>query len=96
MDAALVDAAATFGAIAVILAATGAIGKFSLGVYRIAKRIDETNELVQKELQPNGGGSLHDAIQRIDERVEKVATRVEVLEGFDRRNEARREQDDAL
>lgn len=86
MTSFLVDVAKILGAIAAIIIATGVLHKCGLGVYRTARRIEDTFDLVKKELTPNGGGSLHDAIRRIDHRVE-------VLEAIDQRTHTRREND---
>lgn len=71
---------------AALVVALGILHRFGLGIYRTARRIESTFELVHHELTPNGGGSLYDAISRIDQRVE-------VLESIDRRSRARRDAD---
>lgn len=73
---------------AALVVALGVLHRAGVGMYRAARRIEDTFDLVHRELLPNGGGSLHDAIRRIDQRVE-------VLEGIDRRTEPRRESDAA-
>lgn len=59
-----------------------ALGALGLGwrvvrfFYRAARRIEDTFDLVHRELQPNGGSSLRDAVTRIEGRVERIETRV--------------------
>lgn len=80
----LVDAAQATGSIAAIILALGIIGRAVLGVYRLAKRVDETNSLVHRELRPNGGSSLRDAINRVeakvDEAVDRLGRRLDAVE----------------
>lgn len=72
---------------AALVIALGVLHRLGLAIYRTAKRIEHTFDLVHHELQPNSGSSLYDAIKRIDQRVE-------VLEAIDRRSEPRRTRDD--
>jgi len=37
-------------------------------LYRVVNRIEKNFELIDKELRPNGGSSLRDAINRIETR----------------------------
>ena len=62
-----------------LVVALGILHRAGRGLYRAARRIEDTFELVNHELRPNSGGSLWDKIHRID-------SRVEVLEGLDRRD----------
>jgi len=73
----LVDAAQATGSIAAILLALGVIGRALLGIYRIAKRVESTDALVRKELPPNGGTSLRDAIDRIEAKADNAVSRAE-------------------
>lgn len=82
MIAALTTLALTGAAIAGLYA----IARLLLAGYRAAQRIESTYELVNHELRPNSGSSLWDAVHRID-------SRVEVLEGVDRREHVRRDLD---
>lgn len=83
----LAEAAAGVGSLAAIVLALGIIGRAVLGVYRLAKRVDETNALVHKELRPNGGSSLRDAINRVeskvDEAVDRLGKRLDAVEHHD-------------
>jgi len=55
--------------LALIIAAAGAIfGKVTYWLYRVVNRIEKNFELIDKELRPNGGSSLRDAINRIETR----------------------------
>lgn len=48
------------------------------GLIRISKTMDqvlENSEYIQRELRPNGGGSLRDAVNRIDHRVDTINER---------------------
>lgn len=94
----LVNAAQGFGAVAAILVALGVIGRAALGVYRLAKRIESTNDLVHHELQPNSGSSLRDAVDRVEATLEAVSERTTEIEKrvdvLDRRSGDRRTSDD--
>ena len=83
----LVDAAAGTGSLAAIVLALTIIGRAVLGAYRLAKRIDETNTLVQRELRPNGGSSLRDVINRVeakvDDAVHRLGKRLDAVEHLD-------------
>jgi len=72
--------------VAALVVALGIIHRAGLGMYRAARRIEDTFNLVHHELTPNSGSSLYDAIKRID-------SRVEVLEGLDRIDTPRRAAD---
>ncbi len=72
-----------------IIVSLGVILRAGIAVYRAAKRIESTYELVNHELRPNSGSSLWDAVHRVDRRVE-------VLEGIDRRSEPRHPTDEYL
>lgn len=72
--------------IAALVVALGILHRFGLGCYRLTRAIHDTFDLVNHELRPNSGGSLYDAIRRIDDRVE-------VLESIDRRSYGRRSSD---
>ena len=63
------------GAVVQLAAATVAIGvllRAATGIYRFVRRIDAVHEVVVRELQPNGGSSLRDAVARIDRRVHTI------------------------
>lgn len=83
----LTEAAAGVGSLAAIVLALGIIGRAMIGVYRLAKRIDETNALVQRELRPNGGSSLRDVINRVeanvDDAVHRLGKRLDAVEHHD-------------
>ena len=68
------------GAVAGIILALGVIGRSAVGVYRLAKRIEETNDLVHHELQPNSGSSLRDAVDRVEASLHGLKDRVTRLE----------------
>lgn len=73
----LVDAAQAFGAVAAILVALSVIGRAILGLYRLAKRVDATHDLVHRELRPNGGSSLRDKVDSIDKKADLAVSRAE-------------------
>jgi hypothetical protein len=84
MSGPLVEAAQILGSVAAIVVALTIIGKAVLGAHRIARRVEDTNDLVQKELLPNGGSSLRDAINRLeakfDEAVDRLGSRLDRVE----------------
>lgn len=51
---------------AAAVVALGILHRAGLGIYRTARRIEDTFDLVHHELKPNSGGSLRDAIDRIE------------------------------
>lgn len=76
----LVDTAQAVGSIAAILVGLGIIGRTVLGIYRVAKRIEATNDLVHRELHTNGGSSLRDAINRIEAKADHAIERINTIE----------------
>ena len=57
------------GLVAAIVAAIGVIWRQAVRpVISAARRIERALEAVDKELRPNGGSSLRDAVNRIDNR----------------------------
>lgn len=74
MSDALIEAARILGAAAAIVAACALIGRVILGMHRTASRIEKTFELVHHELNPNNGGSVRDAIDRIETKSDDAAT----------------------
>lgn len=64
-----------------IAAVTGgviAIWQAGKGLLKITKTMDQVltnSEYIHRELKPNGGGSLRDAVNRIDQRVDKIDER---------------------
>lgn len=60
---------------AALVVALGVLHRAGLGIYRTARRIESTFDLVHHELTPNSGSSLYDAIRRIDRRVEALEAR---------------------
>lgn len=76
----VVDAAQAIGSIAAILVGLGIIGRTILGAYRIARRIEATNDLVHRELHTNGGSSLRDAVDRIEGKADLAIERIDRIE----------------
>lgn len=73
--------------LAAVIVALGVLHRLGLGIWRTARRIEDTFDLVHHELQKNSGTSLRDAVDRIDESqaelrsiAEALAARVGVLE----------------
>lgn len=69
------DVSVSAGELAVIIGATAIAARTAHGAYRFIRRLDDMQSLVMKELRPNGGSSLRDAITRIDERVKTLEHR---------------------
>ena len=60
----------TIISVAAVVAAVGVIWrKGILPMYKFAKKMDEHVTFVEMQMTSNGGSSLRDAIQRIEERV---------------------------
>lgn len=56
----------------------GALWAAGRGLLKISKTMDqvlENSEYIHRELKPNGGGSLRDAVNRIDDRVDTINER---------------------
>jgi hypothetical protein len=58
---------------AAVLTAVGVIwSKGVMPIYRFAKTVEKHVTFVETQMTPNGGSSLRDAIQRIEERVNVI------------------------
>jgi len=58
---------------AAVVTAVGVLWrKVILPVYRFAKKVEQHVTFVESQMTPNGGSSLHDAIQRIEQRVNVI------------------------
>lgn len=65
---------------AAVLAAIGAIYRLAIRpIIAIFHRIDKALVVVEKELQPNGGSSLRDAVNRVEFVAGHTSARVEQL-----------------
>lgn len=73
----MTSALATIALSGAAVAALIAIGKAILGVYRAARRIESTFDLVEHELKPNSGSSLRDAVDRIEIKADNAVGRAE-------------------
>jgi hypothetical protein len=59
--------------VAAVVAAVGIIwSKGIMPMYRFAKKMEQHVEFVEMQMSCNGGTSLRDAIQRIEERVNTI------------------------
>lgn len=65
-------------AFAAVLVSLGIIWRYIVTpTVRLFQRMDRALNFVERELKPNGGSSLRDAVNRIDERVSAIETRVQ-------------------
>lgn len=71
---------AIVGNIAVVAGGLVAVGGILRALYRFFKKLDNALSAVHRELLPNGGSSLRDAVNRIEERINLVEGRTAVLE----------------
>lgn len=82
--------AAMLVAVAAGLTALGIITRYVRKAWRSVTRVHHTIERVAAEFQPNGGGSMRDAINRIEASLGEVTERVTVIENIaDRRDSVR-------
>jgi hypothetical protein len=59
--------------VAAVLTALGVIWKKGImPIYRFAKTVEKHVSFVESQMTPNGGSSMRDAIQRIEERVNAI------------------------
>lgn len=60
------------GMVAGGLVSLGVIWRFLTGVYRWTKRIETALGFVEEQMRPNGGSSLRDSLDRIENRLTQV------------------------
>jgi hypothetical protein len=67
--------------VAAVVGALGVIGRMVIRpLVRFGRRVETTLDAVRNDLLPNGGGSLRDAVDRIENRQLSIEQRVCLLE----------------
>lgn len=75
------DPPRVLGSVAACLLATGVIWRYVVRPpYKFFKRMERALGAVEKELRPNGGSSLRDAIDRVEQAEIDHGHRLEALE----------------
>lgn len=50
------------------------------GLYRVFRKMIQVHDLIEKELQNNGGSSMKDGVEQINRRLNNIENRLERLE----------------
>ena len=64
----------------VIAAAVLGIANLLKGLYRVFRKMIQVHDLIEKELQNNGGSSIKDGVETINRRLNNIENRLERLE----------------